>query len=100
MYLRSLCVALRREALLTKDRFATLFRRTRLKGDLALRTALRTHCIMHLAVLAVTFALVAASLTALWSAQVLCRVELLLTICKDERGVTVSASDILISHEK
>lgn len=57
---------------------------------------------MHLArsACALVFAVCAAILTALWSAEVFARVELLFTIGEGECGAAVAAGDRLISHTR
>lgn len=80
------------EACLTKDRLATLFDWARLERDLALVATLSAGCVEHLTLThALVLALIAAILAALWSAQVLARVEFLLTIGEHERCTAIAA---------
>ena len=80
------------EASRAEDWAATLFHWTWLEGNLTLRTALGAHGIVHLTVAeALRFALIAAGLAALWSAQVPALVELLFTVSEREGLAAIAA---------
>jgi hypothetical protein len=98
----SLCSAASCEASLAENRTATFLNRTGLERNLTLCTTLGTHCIVHLAGsgCALVFASGAAVLAALWSAQVLARVEFLLTVGEREFGAAIAACKLLISHNR
>lgn len=81
------------KASLAEHRAATLLNGARLERNLASSTALSTHCIVHLAWsgCALSLALVAAVLAALWSAQALACIEFLFTRGERE-GLTAIAA--------
>lgn len=96
----SLCrVALGHEAVLAKDRLAAFLHWSWFEGDLALRAALGTHRVMHLAGgEALLFAVGATIFATLGRAQILGGVELLFAFRERECGTAVAAGDLLISH--
>ena len=80
------------EAGRTEDRAATLLHWTWLEGDLALRPALRTNGVVHLAVAkALRLARVAAGLAPLWGGEVPALVELLFTVGEREDLAAIAA---------
>lgn len=84
----ALCI----EAGLAQDRTTTFLNRTGLERNLALRAALATNGIVHLAVLhALALARIAAILATLGSAQVLAGVKLLFSFGKGEGLPAVAA---------
>ena len=88
------------ETRLAENRSATFLDGSRLKGDLALRAALAADRVMHLSVLhALVLAVCATVLAPLGRRELLCGVELLLTIGEHEGLAAVATGDLLISHK-
>ncbi len=88
------------ETCLAENRTSAFLDWARLERNLALRAALAANGVVHLAILhALVLACRTAVLAPLGCRELLCGVELLLTIGEHEALTAIAAGDLLISHK-